>query len=75
MLTLSRKQEIFKLKWLLFPYWLSNFFENKNWVEAIDKIEKLCKFHENRTKNVDFIAYIKKRLMDRRMDDRNHAMT
>ena len=27
-----------------------------NGVEAIDEINKLCKFHENPTKNVDFIA-------------------
>ena len=25
-------------------------------VEAISKIDKLCKFHKNATRNVDFIA-------------------
>ena len=27
-----------------------------NRVEAIDEMDKLCEFHENLTKNVDFIA-------------------
>ena len=43
--------QIFNLKWLLFHHWLSDFFE-KNKVEAIDEMDKLCKFYENPTKNV-----------------------
>ena len=31
-------------------------FFKTNSVEAIDKIDKLCKFHENPIKNVDFIG-------------------
>ena len=46
-------------------------------VEAIDEMDKMCKFHENPTKNVDFIALTRKILTDRRTDgqDVNHAMT
>ena len=46
MLTVLRKQEmqIFNLKWLLFPYLFKI-----NRVEAIDKMDKLFKFHESPT--------------------------
>ena len=58
MQTVSHKQEmqIFNLKLLLFPYWLSDFFIKINRIQAIDEMDKLCKFHENLTKNVHFIA-------------------
>ena len=32
------------------------FFLKIDRVKAIDEMDKLCKFHENPTKNVDFIA-------------------
>ena len=49
--------QIVNLKWLLFLYWLSDiFFFKINRVQVIDGIDKLCKFHGNPTKNVDFIA-------------------
>ena len=47
--------QIFNLKWLLFPYWLSDCFIKINRVEAIDEIDKLCKFHKNPIRNVDFV--------------------
>ena len=57
--TLLHKQEmqIFILKWLLFPYWLSDFFFFKiNRVQAVNDRDKKCKFHENLTTNADFIT-------------------
>ena len=39
-----------------FPILIVHFFLTIDRVEAIGKIDKLCKFHENLTKNVDFIA-------------------
>ena len=38
---------IINLKWLLFSYYR---------VQAVDDKDKLCKFHENLTKNADCIA-------------------
>ena len=45
---------IINFKWL-FSHTDSQIFLKINRVEAIDEIDKLCKFHENPTKNVDFI--------------------
>ena len=58
MQTLSCKQEleIFNMKWLLFPHCFFDFFFKINRVEATDEINKLCDFHENLTRNTDFIA-------------------
>ena len=58
MQSVSRKQEmqIFNLKWLFFPLLIVQIFSKINRVDAIDEIDKLCKFHKNKTKNVDFIA-------------------
>ena len=39
-----------------FPTIIVQFFFKNNRVEAIDEIDKLCKFHENPNKNTDFIA-------------------
>ena len=49
-----------------FPILIVPFFLKIDKVEAIDEIDKLCKFHENPTKNVDFVAYTRKRLTDGR---------
>ena len=57
MQTVSHKQEmqIVNLKW--FHFRLSDFFFFKiNRVQAVDDIDKLCKFHENPTTNADCIA-------------------
>ena len=58
MQTLSGKQEmqIISLKWLLFPYWLSDFFFEINRIQAVDYINKLCYFHKNLTTDADFIG-------------------
>ena len=55
MQTVLRKQEIqiFNLKWLLFPY-LGLIFFKINRLEAIDEMNKLCKFHKNPIIHVDF---------------------
>ena len=45
-----------------------------NGVEAIDKIDKLCKCHENATKNVDFIESTSKRFTDGQMDGQTETM-
>ena len=45
----------FQLEMATFPTDFLIFFKIKR-VKAIDKMDKLCKFHENPTKNVDFIA-------------------
>ena len=55
-LSCAQEMQIFNLKWLLFPYCLPDFFLKINTVEAIDKMNKLCKFHESPTKNIDFIV-------------------
>ena len=34
----------------------TNLFFKINRVEAIDEMDKMCKFYENPTKNVDFIT-------------------
>ena len=39
-----------------FPILIVWFLLKIDGVEAIDKMDKLCKFHENVTKDVDFIA-------------------
>ena len=50
-------------------------------VEAIDEMDKLCKFQENPTKNIDLYFQKKKRKRltdgqtDGQVDDGNHAMT
>ena len=45
---LLRKEEmqIINLKWLIFPHRSSDFFFKINRVQAVDDIDKLCKFHE-----------------------------
>ena len=57
MQTLSCKEElqIINLKWLFSLANCQSFFKI-NRVQAIDEVDKLCKFHENQTKIVDFIA-------------------
>ena len=47
----SSKQEmqIINLKWLPFPYWLSDFFFKITKVQVVDDIDKLFKFNENLT--------------------------
>ena len=47
--------QMINLKWLLFPYWLFIFFPKFDRVQAVDDIDKLCKFHENLTTNGDFL--------------------
>ena len=47
--------QIFNLKWLL-SHTDCQIFLKIYRVEAMDEIDKLCKFYENLTKNVDFIA-------------------
>ena len=42
--------QIFNLKWLLFPLFKIIMFQ------AVDDIDKLCKFHENLTTNANYIA-------------------
>ena len=51
----KQEMQIFRLKMATFPLLIVHFFKIKR-VEVIDKMDKLCKFHENPTKNVDFIA-------------------
>ena len=57
MLTVSLKQEmqIFNLN-SYFSHTDCQSFLKINRAEAIDVIDDLCKFHENPTKNVDFMA-------------------
>ena len=38
------------------PLLIFQFLFKINRVKAIDEIDKLCKFHENPTENVDFIV-------------------
>ena len=47
----------FQLKMATFPIPIVRFSVLKiNRIEDIDKMYKLCKFHKNPTKNVDFMA-------------------
>ena len=56
MQTLLRKQkmQIINLKWLLFLTDCQILFKIHR-VQAVDDIDKLCKFHENLTMNADCI--------------------
>ena len=58
--------QIFNLKWLLFPYLLSELSK------AIDEMDKL--FHESPTKIVDFIAETRKRLTNGQTDRRRKTL-
>ena len=51
--------QIFQLKMATFPVLIVRFFVKIKTVEAIDKMDKLCKFHEYPTKNENFIFYIR----------------
>ena len=53
----------------IFPLQIVHFFFFKiNRVEAIDEMDKLCMFHENPTKNVDYLVNKKKILTDGQTD-------
>ena len=58
MQTLSRKQKNAncQLEMVTFPLLIVRFFFSKSIMLKLLWDEKLCKFHENPTKNTDFIA-------------------
>ena len=55
MQTLSRKQEM-QIEMATFSHTDCPIFLKINRIEAMDEMDKFCEFHENPTKNIDFIA-------------------
>ena len=47
--------QIVKLKWLLISLTDSQTFFKINRVQAVDDIDRLCKFHKNLTSDADFV--------------------
>ena len=49
------RNKSFQLKIATFPLLIVQFLFKINRVQAVEDIDKLCRFHKNLTKNVDFI--------------------